>query len=374
MLIAVNCRLLLYGRLEGIGRYMDETLPLLVKAHPQHQFLFIFDRAWHPSFIYADNVKAIKVGPQARHPFLYYLWFEWMLPMVFTKYKVDLFLSLDGYLSLRTDIPQVNVIHDLAFEHFPEGISQINVWHYKKYFQQYCRKAAHIATVSEYTKSDILKTYGIAPEKITVTGNAANSSFEPLAKEEQEVVKKKYNNGCPYFLYTGAIHPRKNIGNLLLAFDYFKTKNNTTIKLLVAGREAWKNEEMKEIYNSMRHKYDVVFIGRLSDAELQEVMASALGLCYVSLFEGFGIPIIEAMQCGTPVITSNTTSMPEVAGGAALIADPLSPTEIAERMEQLLSEETRNELAANGLENAKRYTWEKAAVKLWEAVEKAMSI
>lgn len=364
--------MLLHNRLEGIGRYMHETLPLLIKARAGHQFVFLFDRPWHQQFVYASNIYPVFVPPQARHPLLFYAWFEWMIPRILRKKHADVFLSPDGYLSLRTAIPQIPVIHDLAFEHFPEGISRANRWHYQTYFPRYCQKAAHIATVSHFTKNDIVRTYGISPEKITVTGNAASAGFKPLEPAERELVRKKYSHGCPYFLYTGAIHPRKNIGNLLLAFDYFKERTPNRHKLLITGREAWSNESMKEIYQSMQYKHDVLFTGRLPDGELEQVMAAATGLCYVSLFEGFGIPILEAMQCGVPVITSTNSSMPEVAGDAALLVDALSPTAIAQAMSQVLDEKEKQLLVNAGLENASRYTWQAVADSLWMAIEQGL--
>lgn len=369
MVIAVNCRLLLHNKLEGIGRYMHETLRRLVLINPQHQFIFIFDRPWNTEFIYAENVTPVAAFPQARHPLLYYWWFNFSLPKIFKKYQVDIFLSQDGYLSLRTNIPQISVIHDLAFEHLPEGISKSELYYYKTYFPQFAKKAAQIITVSEYTKNDIHHQYGISLDKIKVSCNAASAGFKPLDDIEVKNVRIKYSAGKPYFFFVGALHPRKNLSNLLLAFDYLKKQTNCEHQLLIAGRAAWKNGHMKEVYDEMQFKHEVIFTGRLPEVELQRITASAFTLCYVSLFEGFGIPILEAMQARVPVITSNISSMPEIANDAAILVNPLSPTEIAEAMMLLISDEKlRRKYKEKGIMRAQHYTWEKATEVLQEAI------
>ncbi len=372
MRVAVNARFLLAGRLEGIGRFSHETLSRLVKAKPDWQFIFIFDRPYDKQFIYGPNVIPVVVGPQARHPILFWWWFEISLPRVFKKYKADIFFSPDGYLSLKSDIPQIPVFHDLAFEHYPEGVSKVNLWHYKYFFPRYARKASKILAVSQATADDIQKLYHINEDKIKLINNAASDIFKPLNDIQIAETRNKYTNGHPYFIYVGAIHPRKNLVNLLLAFDYFHKQNpNSNYKLVIAGRKAWKNKLIDELYHTLDCKEHIIFTGRLHDEELAKVTASATALCYLSLFEGFGIPIIEAMQCGVPVITSNISSMPEVAGGAALLANPLSPTEICKAITQISTDENlRKELIQKGFENAKRYTWDGAAKTLIEILEK----
>jgi len=362
MRVAVNARFLLAGRLEGIGRFSHETLSRLVKAKPDWEFIFIFDRPYDKQFIYGPNVTPVVIGPQARHPILFWYWFEISLPKVYKKYKADIFFSPDGYLSLKSNIPQISVFHDLAFEHYPEGVSKANLWHYKYFFPRYARKASQILAVSQATKDDIQKLYDIADDKIKVINNAASDIFKQLNDMQIAENRKKYTNGNPYFLYVGAIHPRKNLVNLLLAFDYYHNQNpNSNYKLVIAGRKAWKNELIEELYNTLDCKEHIIFTGRLDDTELANITASATALCYLSLFEGFGIPIIEAMQCGVPVITSNISSMPEVAGGAALLANPLSPTEICKDLQKIATDQNlRNELVQNGFINAKRYSWDGA--------------
>ncbi len=210
MNIAVNTRLLIHGRLEGIGWFTFENLKRVTTSHPEHQFFFIFDRPYHPEFIFGPNVHPIVIGPQARHPLLYYVWFEYSVKRVLKKIKADLFLSPDGYLSLSSKIPAIAVFHDLNFEHYPEDLPWAERWYYKHFFPKYARKATRIATVSEFSKSDIVKQYHVDANKISVVFNGANEQYAPLSEDQKTLALQKLTGGKPYFFFVGALHPRKN--------------------------------------------------------------------------------------------------------------------------------------------------------------------
>ncbi|HTN16507.1 MAG TPA: glycosyltransferase family 1 protein, partial [Chitinophagaceae bacterium] len=241
-----------------------------------------------------------------------------------------------------------------------------------KFTPLFARKAKRIVTVSEFSKQDIIQHYHIPAEKIAVSNNAAHKEYVPLAWEEREKVKQQFTDGCEYFIFTGALHPRKNVVNLLKAFIRFKKRNRSNMKLVIVGRMAWNYKEVVEMKSDMPFGEDVVWLGYLDVNSLARVMGAAYALVYASLFEGFGIPIIEAYQCGVPAIVSNTSSMPEVAGDAALIADPTDYKDIAEKMSALYKNEMlRNQLAAKALTATQRYTWEHAATILWENIQLA---
>ena len=373
MKIAVNTRLLIPGRLDGIGRFADETLRIITTKHPEHEFVFYFDRKPDEQFIYNQNIKPVVLQPPARHPFLFLAWFEASLPLHFMRSKPDVFLSPDGFLSLTTNVKSVVVIHDLNFEHFPEDIPFLVRKYYSNLFPRFARKASRIATVSEYSKLDIANTYHIDPEKIDVVYNGAGSIFKPLPLNEKEVTKQKFSQGNEYFFFIGTLHPRKNLVNLFKAFDLFKRNTSGSTKLLLAGARMWWTDEIRLAYEGMEHRDDVIFTGRVTDIELASLMASALALTYVSYFEGFGIPILEAFHCDTPVITSNVTSMPEVAGNAAVLIDPFSITSIADAMQKVASDEGfREKLIVEGRKQREQFSWERTAEKLWECVEKTL--
>ena len=373
MKIAVNTRLLLKDKLEGIGWFTYENLKRITQTHKEHQFYFIFDRRFDDSFIFSDNITPVVVPPQARHPVLYYLWFEKSIPPVLKKIQPDLFLSPDGYLSLSTPVKSMNVFHDLNFEHHPEDLPLSERWFYRKYFPKYAHKACRIATVSEFSKRDIINQYSVSADKIDVVYNGANESFTPLDEGTIENTMRTYSGGDPYFLFVGALHPRKNLGNLFRAYDYFRNVSDLDIKLMIVGQKKWWTKKLRHTYEQMKFKDDVLFRGRFSADTLHKVMGSALALTYVSYFEGFGIPILEAFYCGVPVITSNVTSMPEVAGDAAHLVNPFSVKSIAEGLEKIAADESYRRLLVEKA-NARRnvFSWQRSANLLWESIEKAL--
>ncbi len=371
MRIAVNTRLLLKGKLEGIGWFTYQTLERIVRNHPEHEFIFFFDRPYDPSFVFASNVTPVVVHPQARHPVLFYIWFEWSIPYMLKKYKADLFLSPDSYMSLSTNVPTCLVIHDLAFEHYPEHFVLSHRLYWRHYSPLFAKKATRIATVSTFSKEDISKHYRIDPDNIDVVYNGAHKEYKPLDAAEREAVKQQYAEGCEYFVFAGALHPRKNIVNLLKAFIAFKKRQPTNMKLVIVGRLAWKYEEVEEMKAEMLFKDDVKWVGYMNVDELSKVIGGAYALVYASLFEGFGIPILEALQCGVPAITSNTSSMPEVAGEAALLVDPSDPQDIANKMHILYKDEAlRARLVQNAKVQVAKFNWDKSAENLWACMMK----
>lgn len=371
MRIAVNTRLLLKGKLEGIGWFSFETLRRIVREHPEHQFIFIFDRPYAEEFIFADNITPVVVVPPARHPVLFYIWFEFRIPHVLKKYKIDLFLSPDGYISLQTSVPQLAVIHDISFAHRPKDLPRMQCWYYNFFFPKFARKAARIATVSNYSKTDIVKTYQIDSEKIDVVYDGCNENFRPFSNKEQIEIREKFTHGAPYFLFVGALHPRKNVSGLLRSFDAFKMKTDRKEKLLIVGGEMHKTGDIFETWQKMQFKNDVVFTGRVSQEELYRIYAAALALAFVPFFEGFGIPILEAMNAGVPVICSNTTSMPEVGGNAVIYVEPDKEDQIIEAMGKIASDPgIRNELIEKGFSQKKKFSWNKTSALLWESIEK----
>ncbi len=359
MRIAVNTRLLLKGRLEGIGWYTHQMLERIVRNHPEHEFIFFFDRPYDPSFVFGPNVTPVVLHPQARHPVLFHLWFDWSLPAMLRKYKADLFLSTDGLCSLRTKVPTCLVMHDLAFEHYPEHLIRSHRNYLRRYSPLFARKAARVVTVSQFSRQDIATRYHISPEKIDVTHNGAHPAYQPLDWHEREAVKEKYADGCEYFVFAGALHPRKNVINLLKAFIDFKKRYRSNMKLVIVGRMAWKFEELVALRAEMPFRKEVKWVGYMNVEELCKVIGGAYALAYASLFEGFGIPILEALKCNVPAIVSNTSSMPEVAGDAALLVDPKSVADIAEKMGTIYRDEAlRNRLIAAAPAQAAKFDWD----------------
>lgn len=374
MRVGVNTRFLLADRLEGIGVYTKEIVLRLVRNNPDVEFVFFFDRPYDKQFVFGENVTPVVVSPPARHPFLWKLWFDGSLPFFLKKYEVDVFFSPDSYVSLGTDVPQLVTIHDLAFEHFPEGIGWLKRKYYQYYMPRFANKASHIFAVSEYTKSDLCQSYGVDKTKVSVSYNGADvDKFKPVVDVITSELKNKYTSGCDYFLYVGAQHPRKNIVNLLLAFQEFKRKSSCLTKLILVGREAWGNQEMEWVYESHEFREDIIFTGRVSDKELVGLYSGAIALTYIPFFEGFGIPIIEAHASGTCVITSNVSSMPEVLGDGGLVVDPNNVQQIADVMMSIHSDvPLRKSYEVAGFKNVKRFSWDISAELIMTQLRKYM--
>ena len=374
MKIAVNTRLLIPGKLEGIGWFACQSLERIVRAHPEVDFYFLFDRPYSNEFIFAPNVKPVRLFPPARHPLLYYYYFEQTLGRYLNKTAPDLFLSPDGFLSTRYRGKQLPVFHDLNFIHFPHFLPLLTRNYYLHFFPKYARKACRIATVSEFSKADIARTFSYPEDKVDVVYNGVNQVFSPVDEPEARAARQQFTGGRPYFVYIGSLHKRKNIGNMLRAFDAFRKDDPEQHKLVIIGAPMFGSGDIRKVFRSMEYKDDVLILGRQYGDVLRTLVASSRALLLVSYFEGFGIPIIEAMQCDVPVITSNVASMPEVAGDAALLAAPDSVDQIVEAMRRIVRDPgLRESLIQKGRQQGLRFSWDKTAERLWHSMEKCIS-
>lgn len=365
--IAVNTRLLLPNRLEGIGWFAHELLHRIVRKHPEHTFHFLFDRPFDASFIFGDNVVPHVLFPPARHPLLWYWWFEWRVAAKLKHIQPALFFSPEAYLSIRSKFPVIMTVHDLSLLHYPAHVGWANRKYVHHYYPRFVQRANHIITVSQYSKQDIIDHYPEAANKVSIVYNGAREEYAPTDTATIAAIRKRYTNGAPYFLYVGALQPRKNIERLLQAFDQFKTTTAAPHQLLLVGRKAWMTDTIETAYQDMKHKIAVQFLDYQPVDVVATLMASAHALAYVSLFEGFGIPILEALQCGIPVLTANTTSMPEVAGEAGICVDPFSIQAMADGFTKLATDEAAYaSYKANTGVQAARFTWEHSADQLWQ--------
>ncbi len=369
MRIGINTRFLLSGKMEGFGWYTHEVVQRLVSEHPEHEFFFFFDRPYDNQFVFGPNVTPVVLRPPARHPFLFILWFEVLIKRVLKKYQIDVFFSPDGYLSLGSNVPQIATIHDINFEHHPKDLPFLARTYLKFFFPKFARKAQHIITVSDFTKKDLIATYGVQPEKITVAWNSASTLFKPLELSDQVNIKNHFASQKDYFIFVGALHPRKNVKKLIEAFELFKLKTQSDIKLLIVGEALWKNTKYA-IHIPDALKNEIIFTGHVAADTLAKLMASAYSLTYIPYFEGFGIPLVEAMKCGVPIISGNLSVLPEVAGNAALYCNPHDITDIAHQMEELVfNKPLHSKLAKNALERSMLFSWNASAKKIWEIIE-----
>lgn len=365
MRIGVNVRLLLHENMEGIPRYIYETTLQMANTHPDDEFILFFDRNVRSDFKFPSNVKSVVVPWHARHPILWLWWFEVMMPLYLWWYKIDVFYSGDGYLSLRSKIPTLLVIHDLAYIHYPDYVGKTSLDYYSKYVPQYLERANHIVTVSAFVKNDIVTQLHIDADKISVAYNAVSP---PMVVDDIKLPESfvKAIDGKPYFLYVGAIQPRKNILKIIEAFLAFNKHSDVKFKLVLAGRFAW---DTQEIQKAIQSSSDIFHAGIVSEAIKYKLIKNAVALTYISVFEGFGIPLLEAMKMGTPVITSNVTSLPEVAGDAAILVDPDDVKDITTSLHKIASQpKMRDLLSEKGLKRYQAFSWEESAKVIYSAL------
>ena len=373
MRIAINTRLLIEGKMDGIGWFTYETTRRLLNSHPEHTFYLLFDRRPPANLSLPPNAIPLVLMPPARHPILWWLFFELSVSMTLRKYKIDLFLSPDGFLPLHSSVPSLAVIHDLNFEHAPDNLRPSHQRYMTRFFPRFARHATRIATVSEYSKQDIASTYHLDTKKIDVVYDGANNLYRPHSEEEKTAIRKRFTDGHPYIIFISTILKRKNLAGLLTAFDDVKSIDTTGLKLIVVGKKAWWQDELETAYNNMHHQQDVIMPGHVEPTELAALLSASEALVYPSFFEGFGIPILEAMHAETAVIASRTTSMPEVGGNAVLYIDPSNTKDISHAIKQLSNPQLREDLIAKGRIQREKFSWDRTAELLWQSITHTIS-
>jgi glycosyltransferase involved in cell wall biosynthesis len=256
----------------------------------------------------------------------------------------------------------VDTIHDLSYLYYPETLAPRNRRRIEGGILYSIERSNLIVTVSENTRSALLSQYGLDPEKIRVIYNAAP---EPDCSMSLEDLQKKWPLTAPYLLFLGNLEPRKNITGLLRMFALLKNEQGIPHMLVIAGAKGWLYEEIFTLAESLGLSGRILFTGYVSAAEKGALLRHASAFVFLSLYEGFGIPILEAMRAGTPVVCSNTSSMPEVAGDAAVLVDPHDAAAAAEAVASVLTDENlRARKVAAGNLRAAQLTWEDSARRL----------
>jgi len=293
------------------------------------------------------------------------------------KNPVDV-LHVQFTAPLVAPCPVVATIHDLSFEHLPRTFKRRSSMQLRLTVRHTARKAAHIITLSEYSKRDLMQTYGIVPERITVTPAAAPASFTPVVDEKELArVKAQYGIVGDYILAVGSIQPRKNLSRLIAAYSrlHHAQAGGKLPNLVLVGKCAWLYDETLRTIKDLEISDSVILTGYVPAATLPALYSGALCFVYPSYFEGFGLPPLEAMQCGAPVIVGNKTSLPEVVGNAAVMVDPFSIDDIARGIEQVLgNSELRLQLRTKGFEQAKLFDWRDTAHKTLSVYQQAANV
>ena len=286
------------------------------------------------------------------------LWTQIALPLALftTKLKPDLIYSPTHYIPRFSPVKRIVTIFDLSFLHFPEMFDKKDLWQLTNWTKFSAQNADHIITISNFSKQDIVKLYGIKKEKITV-------AYPGYDSEKFKVQSSKFKSNENYIIYIGTVQPRKNLVRLIEAVARIEN-----LKLLIVGktggeaREGWKYQDILETPKKLGIEKRVKFLGFVPTEELPKLLAGSLGFILPSLWEGFGIPVLEAMATGTPVIVSNVSSLPEVVGSAGLLIDPYSIDQIEQAIRLITSDKKlRQRYAKSGLLQAQKFSWEQMA-------------
>lgn len=303
------------------------------------------------------------------------LWTRLTIPAYYkiTKQKPDIIFSPTHYTPVFTQAKIVPVIFDLSFKHFPEMFKKADLYKLTNWTKETIQKSSQIITISQSTRDDLIKTYGIKKEKITVAYPGFDKEkFKPIENLSKiEAVKNKYGINGDYIIYIGTIQPRKNLIRLIRAVSKIENLKLVIVgKIKGLGKQGWMNEEILAEPEKLKITNRVIFTDFIPTEELPLLISGSKAFVLVSLWEGFGIPVLEAMACGTPVIVSNVSSLPEVAGDAGILINPESETQIEQAIRLMVSDKKhRDRLSKLALVQANKFSWEKMAKEVIKVLE-----
>lgn len=351
-------------RRAGLGRYADSLARALVATQPDCYGLF-YNREQGvdpPAGLEHLPTRTIALGYK---PWRMLVWLGQLAPVGFDRLLPDaeIFHATEHLLLPLRAIPTVLTVHDLIFRHLPAHHKRLNRWYLNLTMPLYCRRATHIVAVSECTRRDLIAAYDLPPENITVVHEAADPRFRPQPAQTVAAVRSQYTLPDRYLLFVGTIEPRKNLIRLLAAFEEIYSMGLTD-GLVIVGKRGWLYDDFFAALERSSAREAVILPGYVADADLPAIYAGAQALAFPSLYEGFGLPVLEAMACGTPVTCSATSSLPEVMGNAALSFDPESVQSIIAALRRLLSDaDLQASLSQRGFEQAARFSWEQVAAE-----------
>jgi glycosyltransferase involved in cell wall biosynthesis len=346
----------------GLGRYAESLARALITAHPDRYALFYNRERGVEPLAGLEHLPTHTVALGYK-PWRMLVWLGQLARVGCDRLlpEAELFHATEHLLLPLRSIPAILTVHDLIFRHLPAHHKPLNRWYLNLTMPLYCRRATHIVAISERTRRDLIAAYGLPPERITVIYEAAAPRFHPQPPEAVAAARARYGLPERYLLFVGTIEPRKNLPRLLAAFEAVHA-DGLAEGLVVVGRRGWLYGDFFARLERSPVRDVVLFPGYVPDEDLPAIYAGAQALVLPSLYEGFGLPVLEAMACGTPVTCSDTSSLPEVTGDAALYFDPGDVESITDALYCLLSDaDLRSALRERGFEQAARFSWERVA-------------
>lgn len=383
MRIGYDGRFLTQDLIEGQVVYSKQLLGQLLSLYSSHKYFFFFNSLTQDfeniEFLKRkeDLRKVIMRIPTFPHDGLNLkLFFDISLPFHLKKNKIDVFHGLQNFVPPGGKTKIVTTFHDLLALVHPEfNPPKVNkVWWL--WYAKAVKRSAQIIAVSYSTRNDLLKFFDLPSEKIVVIHEAPAPTFRPIEEERiKNSIQCKYHLPSRFILASGGLHARKNLKRAINSFSELKKRTSDEYKLVLFSGSSHLSEIWAPLIHQLKLEGQVVFLYSVPEEDLPVIYSLADLFIYPSLYEGFGIPILEAMSCGTPVITSNLSSMPEVAGDAALLVDPTNTEDLTKAMYQVLNNDTlRNKLTRDGLERVKYFSWEKTSQQTMEVYQRVYNI
>jgi glycosyltransferase involved in cell wall biosynthesis len=358
----------LHGCKSGVGYYTENLLTNVMQMAPEHDYVVFSNRTMQEQWR--------RVGGETLYDRRYFpvraAWMQAVLPGTLSRVRPNLCHFTNYLAPLNPRCPYVVTIYDMTLFITPRFHRFKKLVLDRTLIPHIARRADAIITVSNSARADIVRFLKVPREKIQVITGGVSPAFSPVTDPHRlAAVRAQYGLSRPYILYVGTIEPRKNIARLIRAFAMLKSRG-LPHKLAIVGQAGWHCEPVFAEVERLGLKQDVIFTGYVPFSDLPALYSAAESMAFPSLYEGFGLPVVEAMACGTPVVTSNSSSLMEVADGAALLIDPLSVEEIAQALHRIhFDEDLRDELHQRGISRASEFTWQQSArttLELYEAV------
>lgn len=368
-------------RQAGVHRYAQHLLqeiPRIAAHHPGAHFTALVSptAALQESSV-LNSRFAIRLASRTTERPLSRIFVEQTeTPRVLRELKADLYHGLGFVAPLRAPCPTVVTVFDLSFITQPRTHKRMNRIYLSLFTRWSCRRAARVITISEWTKRDVVQHFGIAPEKVVaIPLGVDHDCFKPQPPEAIAMFKAQHGIGDHAIFYLGSLEPRKNLPRLIEAFAVLTSQSSIgKLQLFVGGSLAWKYDDIFTRIRQLGLEERVRLIGRVSDVDLPQWYSACAVMAYPSLYEGFGLPPLEAMACGAPVVTSNATSLPEVVGDAGITVDPTDVRALAEALHRVLSDDAlRAVLRAQSLARAAQFTWQRTAERTVEVYRKVLA-
>jgi glycosyltransferase involved in cell wall biosynthesis len=372
MVIYLDVSAAVHGR-AGLGRYAASLARALVNVSVD-RFALFYNRdrgACLPPGLEHVPARSVHAGYK---PWRMAVWLGQLARVGFNRLVPDaeLFHATEHLLMPLRGVPTVLTVHDLIFHLFPEHHKPLNYWYLNLALPLYCRRATAIIAVSEASKRDLVRCWGLEPARITVVHEAADPRFRPASSEAIAAARSRYGLPPRFLVTVGVIEPRKNLSRLLDALAILRRDED--VRLVIVGGKGWLTAEFFRKLESFAHRQAVILTGYVPDEDLPAVYSAATVCVQPSLYEGFGLPLLEAMACGVPVVCSRASSFPEVGGDAARYFDPTEVEGMAEAIYSVWrAEELRAEMRDRGLAQAARFSWARAARETMVVYERVLA-